>query len=383
MSKNTYSVYCHMNKVNGKRYIGITARKPEKRWGANGCNYKGQLFYSAIQKYGWDNFSHEILYKNLSKEEAESLEIELIAKFNTRDDDFGYNVAIGGMLTDEFTVKPVDQYDFDGNFICSWNSIIECAKYHNIDSSVIIDMCKGYTRRSIVCGYIFRYKGEPFDKYDSSYTIGGARKVYQFTTNGEFVAEYETVTSAEITMGSTTVGNIVRAIKSNTLAYGYVWSYNKEFHFNIDEYGCMVSVDKYDTNGNYIESYNSLIDGARSAGRSYEGVTNIKSVCDGQTITAYGYVWRYKGRPFNEFSLEKKTNAIAVNQYTTNNIFVNTHPSAKQAGISLNSTSYGGITNCCKGRSQTAYGYKWYYADDVNQPDKTKIIDAKEVTKIA
>ena len=145
----------------------------------------------------------------------------------------------------------------------------------------------------------------------------------------------------------------------------------------------MVSVDKYDTDGNYIKSYNSLIDGARSAGRSYEGVTNIKSVCDGQTITAYGYVWRYKGHPFDEFSLEKKTNAIAVNQYTTNNTFVNTHPSAKQAGISLNSTSYGGITNCCKGRSQTAYGYKWFYADDPNQPDKTKIVDAKEVTKIA
>lgn len=377
MIENTYSVYCHTNKINGKRYIGITKQNPLKRWGTNGCNYKKLNFYRAIQKYGWDNFKHEILFENLSKEDAENKEIELIAKYNTRDDMFGYNIAIGGMLTDEFTIKPVDQYDYEGNYICSWNSIIECAKYHNIDSTVIIDMCKGHTRRSIMCNYIFRYKGEPFDKYDSSYTIGGAKKVYQFTTDGKFIAEYETVTIAEINMNAS-IGNIARAAKTNTLAYGYVWSYDKEFHFNIDEYGCMVAIDKYDTDGNYIESFNSIVDGARSAGRNYEGVTNIKSVCNGQTKTAYGYVWRYKGHPFNEFSLKKKTNERAVNQYTTDDIFINNYPSAKKAGIALNSRSYGGITNCCKGHSQTAYGYKWFYADDPNQPDKTKIMK-KEV----
>ena len=45
--------------------------------------------------------------------------------------------------------------------------------------------------------------------------------------------------------------------------------------------------------------------------------------------------------------------------------------------------SQGNISMCCRGVRNKAYGYKWYYADDINQPDKTKIIDAKEVTKIA
>lgn len=377
-TKNIYCVYCHTNLINNKKYIGITSQLPNHRWGKDGNGYKGQKFYNAIQKYGWDNFEHEILFDNLTKEEAENLEIELIAKFNARDDRFGYNVAVGGMLTDEFTIKPVDQYDLEENLVYRWNSVIECAKFNNVDSSVIIDMCKGQTKRSRVCDYIFRYKDEPFDKYDTTFTFGGAKKIYQFATDGEFIAEYETITKAEIAMNGSFSGNIIRAAKNNTLAHGYVWSYDRDFKFNIDEYGCMVSIDKYDLDGNFIESFNSMIDGAKSVGKSYGGCTNIKSVCDGQTITAFGYVWRYKEHPFNEFSLEKKSTEKAVNQYTKDGIFIKTHDSAKKAGFDVGIKCYGNVTNCCKGNQKTAHGYKWYYADDPNQPDKTKIMK-KEV----
>lgn len=57
----TYCVYAHINKVNGKIYIGQTCRKPEYRWN-DGKGYKEcTYFYNAIEKYGWDNFDHEIL----------------------------------------------------------------------------------------------------------------------------------------------------------------------------------------------------------------------------------------------------------------------------------------------------------------------------------
>ena len=70
-NENNYTVYMHKNKINGKVYIGITKQNPEHRWG-NGKNYKkGLRFNNAIQKYGWDNFKHIILYKNLSKGQAE------------------------------------------------------------------------------------------------------------------------------------------------------------------------------------------------------------------------------------------------------------------------------------------------------------------------
>lgn len=92
-----YVVYCHTNKINGKKYIGITRQKPpEKRW-QNGDGYKRQdHFYAAINKYGWYNFYHEILYTGLTKYQAEQMEMKLIAVFNTTNPRFGYNKSNGG-----------------------------------------------------------------------------------------------------------------------------------------------------------------------------------------------------------------------------------------------------------------------------------------------
>ena len=35
---------------------------------------------------------------------------------------------------------------------------------------------------------------------------------------------------------------------------------------------------------------------------------------------------------------------------------------------------YGSIHKCCNKKAKTFKGYKWYFADDPNQPDKSKII---------
>ena len=92
-----YSVYCHTNKVNGKRYIGITKHKPEKRW-ANGYGYSNNRhFFAAIKKYGWDSFTHEIWFTGLSYEDACSVERELIEKYDSANQEKGYNVDLGGV----------------------------------------------------------------------------------------------------------------------------------------------------------------------------------------------------------------------------------------------------------------------------------------------
>ena len=91
---NNYCVYKHTS-PSGKVYIGLTKHKnPKIRWN-NGEGYKSQLkFYNAINKYGWSNFKHEILYKELSMKEAYDKELELIKKYNSTDDNFGYNAAL-------------------------------------------------------------------------------------------------------------------------------------------------------------------------------------------------------------------------------------------------------------------------------------------------
>lgn len=91
-----WCVYMHENRVNGKRYIGITSQKPTNRW-QNGHGYhRCPIFYAAIQKYGWDAFRHEILYTGLTQKEAEQLEMDLIAKYDTQNREKGYNLAAGG-----------------------------------------------------------------------------------------------------------------------------------------------------------------------------------------------------------------------------------------------------------------------------------------------
>lgn len=93
-----YKVYKHTNILNGKIYIGITKQKPEQRW-RNGNGYKNGHFKNAIQKYGWGNFKHLVLFDRLTQQEAENIEIELIAYFQSNKREYGYNEQNGGNTT--------------------------------------------------------------------------------------------------------------------------------------------------------------------------------------------------------------------------------------------------------------------------------------------
>ena len=93
---NNYTVYLHLNKINGKRYYGITSMKPKNRW-RNGKGYYGNKhFTDAINLYGWENFEHIIVAKGLTKEEAGWIETVLIAEYDTTNPDKGYNNSLGG-----------------------------------------------------------------------------------------------------------------------------------------------------------------------------------------------------------------------------------------------------------------------------------------------
>lgn len=95
-----YKIICL---TTGKLYIGQTLRTIEKRWkrhirdAKKGSNHK---FHRAIRKYGEENFTVEKLLvvsaptKKELKAQLDSLEIEYISRFNTREK--GYNSTDGG-----------------------------------------------------------------------------------------------------------------------------------------------------------------------------------------------------------------------------------------------------------------------------------------------
>lgn len=98
-----YCVYCHTNKENGKKYIGVTSQKPENRW-RKGNGYKNNAyFFRAISVCGWDSFYHDIIESDLTKEDAELLEIKLIKEYDTRNPNKGYNIESGGNLNKEIS----------------------------------------------------------------------------------------------------------------------------------------------------------------------------------------------------------------------------------------------------------------------------------------
>ena len=90
------SIYKITNTVNGKAYIGKTTRDAVKTRIRDHLTGKGsQPVKDAIEKYGQDAFTFEILHDGIIPEFLDDLEKEVIAKFNTVSP-HGYNLTDGG-----------------------------------------------------------------------------------------------------------------------------------------------------------------------------------------------------------------------------------------------------------------------------------------------
>lgn len=96
MKNKKYIIYLHTF-PNNKVYIGQTCRKLSLRW-LNGKGYRENQprIHNAIKKYGWNNIKHRILMKDLTLEEANYYEKELINFFDSTNKNKGYNISLGG-----------------------------------------------------------------------------------------------------------------------------------------------------------------------------------------------------------------------------------------------------------------------------------------------
>lgn len=96
MEERHYSVYVLISPEN-KYYVGMTGIDPKKRW-KNGKGYRKQPSFDAIiEKFGWENFQHEVIASHLLKEEAMNFERLLIRELKQDQPEHGYNYAPGGL----------------------------------------------------------------------------------------------------------------------------------------------------------------------------------------------------------------------------------------------------------------------------------------------
>ena len=93
---NKWTVYIHIS-PSDKYYVGITSQKyVSQRWRCGKGYSKNPHFTRAINKYGWNNFQHEIIAEHLTKDEACDMEKRLIKELNSNDYHYGYNICSGG-----------------------------------------------------------------------------------------------------------------------------------------------------------------------------------------------------------------------------------------------------------------------------------------------
>ena len=86
-------IYKITNQINGKSYVGQTTTSLSQRMASH--RYADSVIGNAIRKYGWENFSVEVLEECDTKEELNEREIFWIAALNCKTPN-GYNRSDGG-----------------------------------------------------------------------------------------------------------------------------------------------------------------------------------------------------------------------------------------------------------------------------------------------
>ena len=95
--ENNYTVYQHVT-PDGLYYFGQT-QNVEKRWSNNGIHYKETSLYPYIEKFGWDNIQHIVLFRDQTRENALWIENFLIE--TAREDGVCINKQRSGLISKE------------------------------------------------------------------------------------------------------------------------------------------------------------------------------------------------------------------------------------------------------------------------------------------
>lgn len=231
-----YKIY---NTENNKIYIGQTRRDINIRWKQHLLSVKSDkdkntVLYRAMNKYGIDKFNIQLI-KEYSFESKDKLiktlnkeEIRYISEYNSIKPN-GYNMQLGGKSPTESLKRPVDKYSLKGELLKSYESISEaCLDSIEVLNPVHVSECcngKLYTSS----GYVWRYKGDEFNKYNKSDKRRTPVDVY--CKNGYFINHYDSMADAIYGIFETTdhkkySSHIVSCCKGERkTAYGYVWRY--------------------------------------------------------------------------------------------------------------------------------------------------------------
>ena len=103
-----YSVYCFTNKINNKKYVGITCDVKRRYNQHKKTTSRAVVFCLAIKKYGFENFDFLILKENLTLIDAKLLERQFIKDLSSMVPN-GYNRTEGGDSSVKHTKETIEK----------------------------------------------------------------------------------------------------------------------------------------------------------------------------------------------------------------------------------------------------------------------------------
>ena len=250
-----YKIYVHINKTNGKMYIGQTCMSTNLRWRKDGSGYKPKngttYFWNAIKKYGWNNFKHIILFENLSENMANIIEAELIKKYHTQNRLYGYNIKYGG---NNHTLHEETKYKL---------SVKAKERMHNISDEKMKEI------------------GNKISKANSGKNNGFYGKCHTEETKQKMKQNHHQLKGVNHPMYNYRHSEDTRKRWSELRKGKNLYSDNPNAK----------AVEKYDKKDNiYIETFSSIKEAAESVGVTPQ---TIMGCCKGRLHTAGGYIWKY------------------------------------------------------------------------------------------
>ena len=369
-------------------YIGQTRQKnADYRWTEHKIYAKNfdlsikpsndkPYLYRDMKQYGIDHFNMEVVeFVEFEKENDVINKLnELETKYISEYDSFinGYNKTSGGAGATGFG-KPCDAYDKEGNFIFTMHTVAEMSAYTGVTSMAIIKCCNGQNvPRS---NYVFRWRGDSFDKYRTVVNHRNNRTIYCYTKDGKFVGKYNSLSEVANELGIY-YNSANQALRRNSISHGYYFNTVKSFDY-VEAQGSRKPVDvyKYDTK-EFVGSYKSIRDAMDDLGIEKMNKSIVECM-EGRHNQACGYIWRHPGDAVDKFRhVNSRINMMKpINVYDLDDNFITTYPSAAFAGNELNLDRNRIGMYARKVNFASCGDYKFYFANDETQPDKSKVTD--------
>ena len=289
-------IYKIQNLINGLLYIGQSINI-EERIKKHRYSKDNTYLHRAIQKYGWKNFSTEIIEQCDSKELNEK-QIYWIEYYDSITPN-GYNMIPGGSNGAGLAKgKQIEQYSLSGQFIKIYPSANQAGLQNNINTSNIISCCNQKRNQAGLFQWKWKNSNKKIVSIEGNYYND---TILQYSLQGQFLKQYQSL--EEVCQ----LFNISKSLLSNVCkgkqltAVGFQWKYkhsNKIIN-NIKQqkYKRITStqfnhggINQFDKQGNFIAYYISALQAKRQTGVNN---SNIGECCKGKRKTAGGYIWRY------------------------------------------------------------------------------------------